>query len=202
MLEVPDDGERESVSRIVATTVLEILGDPDPSVSVRTLAISDGVLGVTLAAQQACDNGTWILADTGATHERASVRKGQKIPTGTRPCKSQLAIGHVDGWASDDGFVYIESETDLPRIFPICRIIAECNMSGTLTSTGGDLIGHNGERFAIVFRGSPSLPFLHKNDMDRLRVHRKHCLRTKVVTWGMSVSRHFRTTCSRSLACS
>ena len=33
-------------------------------------------------------------------------------------------------------------------------------MSWTLTSTGGDLIGHNGERFAIVqrfsvFAGSP-----------------------------------------------
>ena len=42
MLEVPDDGERESVSRIVAATVREVLGDPDPSVSVRTLAISDG----------------------------------------------------------------------------------------------------------------------------------------------------------------
>ena len=117
VLEVPDDGERESVSRIVAATVREILGDPDPSVSVRTLAISDGVLGVIIAAQQACDNGTWILADTGATHEPVSVRKGQKIPTGTRPCKLQLAIGHVDGWASDEGLVYIESETDMPSIF-------------------------------------------------------------------------------------
>ena len=85
MLEVPDGGERESVSRIVAATVREILGDPDPSVSVRTLAISDGDLGVTNAAQQACDTGTWILADTGATHEPVSVRKSQKIPTGTRP---------------------------------------------------------------------------------------------------------------------
>ena len=60
-------------------------------------------------------------------------------------------------------------------------------MSWTLTSTGGDLIGHNGERFAIVFRGSPSLPFLHKNDLDRLRVHRMHCLRTKVVNSLMSL---------------
>ena len=57
VLEVPDDGERESVSRIVATTVREILGDPDQSVSMGTLAISDDVLGVTIAAQQACDNG-------------------------------------------------------------------------------------------------------------------------------------------------
>ena len=81
----------------------------------------------------------------------------------------------------------IEPETELPSIFPICRIIAECNMSWTLTPTGGDLIGHNGERFAIVFRGSPSLPFLHKNDLDRLRVHRKHCLRTKAVNSLMSL---------------
>ena len=58
-----------------------------------------------IAAQQACENGTWILADTGATHEPMSVRK---IPTGTRPCKLQLASGHVDGWASDEGLVYIE----------------------------------------------------------------------------------------------
>ena len=105
MLEVPDDVERERVSRIVAATVREILCDPDPSVSVRTLTISDGVLGGTIAAQQACDNGTWILADTGATHEPVSVRKGQKIPTGSRPCKLQLAIGHVDGWVSDDGLL-------------------------------------------------------------------------------------------------
>ena len=62
-------------------------------------------------------------------------------------------------------------------------------MSWTLTSTGGDLIGHNGERLAIVFRGSPSLPVLHKNDLDRRRVHRKHCLRTKVVNSLMSLER-------------
>ena len=79
VLEVPDDRERESVSRIVAATVREILGDPDASASVRTLAISDGVLGVTIAAQQACDNGTWILADTGATHEPVSVRKDRRF---------------------------------------------------------------------------------------------------------------------------
>ena len=90
-----------------------------------------------------------------------------------------MAIGHVDGWASDDGLAYIEPETELPSIIPICRVIAECDMSWTLPPTGGDLIGHHGERFAIVFRGSPSLPFLHKDDLDRLRVHRKHCLRTK-----------------------
>ena len=122
VLEVPDDGEREGVSRIVAATVREIMGDPDPSVSVKTLTISDGVLGVTIAAQQSCDNGTWILADTGATHEPVSVRKGQKIPTGTRPCKLQLALGHVDGWASDDGLVYIESETELPSIFQSAKL--------------------------------------------------------------------------------
>ena len=98
-----------------------------------------------------------------------------------------MAIGHVDGWASDDGLAYIETETELPSIIPICRINAECNMSWTLTPTGGDLIGHNGERFAIVFRGSPSLPSLHKDDLDRLRVHRKHCLRTKAVNSLMSL---------------
>ena len=74
----------------------------------------------------------------------------------------------------------------MPSIFQ-CRIKAACNMSWTLTSTGGDLIGHNGERFAIVFRGCPSLPFLHKNDLDRLKVHRKQCLRTKVVNSLMSL---------------
>ena len=77
------------------------------------------------------------------------LRKGQKIPTGTRPCKLQLAIGHVEGWASADGVVYIVSETELPSIFPICRIIAECNMSRTLNSTGGDL----GEKFAPCIQG-------------------------------------------------
>ena len=37
------------------------------------------------------------------------------------------------------------------------------------------------EQFAIVFRGSPSLPFIHKNELERLRIHRKRCLRTKAV---------------------
>ena len=46
------------------------------------------------------DSGTWILADTGATHEPVGLRKGQKIQTSTRPCMLQLAIGHVEGWAS------------------------------------------------------------------------------------------------------
>ena len=54
-------------------------------------------------------------------------------------------------------------------------------MSWTLTPTGGDLVGHNGEQFAIVLRGSPSLPFIHKNELERLRIHRKRCLRTKAV---------------------
>ena len=48
--------------------------------------------------------------------------------------------------------------------------------------TGGDLVGHNGEKFAIVLRGSPSLPLILKNEMDRLRIHRKHCLRTRAAT--------------------
>ena len=43
---------------------------------------------------------------SGATHEPVGLRQGQKIPTGTRPCKLQLAIGHVDGWGSADGIVY------------------------------------------------------------------------------------------------
>ena len=42
------------------------------------------------------------MADTGATHELVGLRKGQKIPTGTPTCKLQLAIGHVEGWASTD----------------------------------------------------------------------------------------------------
>ena len=54
-------------------------------------------------------------------------------------------------------------------------------MSWTLTPTGGDLVGHNGEQFAIAFRGSPSLPFIHKSELERLRIHRKRCLRTKAV---------------------
>ena len=175
-----DESERESVSKIVAPTVREILGEPEASASVRTLTITDGILGVTHAAKQECDDGTWILADTGATHELVSLRKGQKIPTGTRPCKLQLAIGHVEGWISADGVVYIVSEKELP-----CRILAACNVSWTLTPTGGDLVGHNGEQFAVVFRGSPSLPFLHKNKLGRLRNHRKRCLRTKAVKSSM-----------------
>ena len=93
----------------------------------------------------------------------------------------QLAIGHVEGLASGNGLVDIVSETELPSIFPICRIIAECNTSWTLNSTRGDLVGHNGEQFANVFRGSPSLPFTHKNELERLRIHRKRCCMTKAV---------------------
>ena len=83
-----------------------------------------------------------------------------------------MAIGHVEGWVSADGVVYVVSEAELPRIFPICRIIDECNMSWTLTPTGGYLVAHSGEKFAIVFRGSPSLPFLHVNELEQLRIHR------------------------------
>ena len=176
-----DESEKGSVSKIVAATVREILGESEPNVSVKTLTITDGILGMTDGAKQECGNGTWILADTGATHDPVGLRKGDKIPTSTRPCMLQLAIGHVEGWANADGAVYIVSETQLPSIFPICRIIAECNMSRTLNSTGGDLVGHNGEKFAIVFTGSASLPFIHKNELERLRIHRKRCLRTRAV---------------------
>ena len=54
-------------------------------------------------------------------------------------------------------------------------------MSWTLNSTGGDLVGHSGEKFAIVFRGSPSLPFILNNELELLRIHRKRCRRTKAV---------------------
>ena len=62
------------------------------------------------------------------------LRKGQKIPTGTRPCKLQ----YVQGWANADGVVHVVSETELRSLFPICN--------WTLNSTGGDLVGHNGEK--------------------------------------------------------
>ena len=104
-LEMPDEVERENMSKIVGATVREILGDPDSSVSVRTLTITDGILGMTHAAKQECDDGRWVLADTGATHEPVSLRKGEKIPIGTRPWKLQLAIGYVEGWVSADGVV-------------------------------------------------------------------------------------------------
>ena len=42
----------------------------------------------------------------GATHEPVGLREGQKIPTGTRPCKLQLGIGHVDGWCSAHDIVF------------------------------------------------------------------------------------------------
>ena len=106
-----------------------------------------------------------------------------KIPTATRPRELQLAIGHVDGWAGADGVVHNVSETELQSFSLICGIVAECNMSWTLTPTGGDLVGDNGERFAIVFRGSLSLPVLHKNELERLRVHEEQiwrCLTTLI----------------------
>ena len=93
----------------------------------------------------------------------------------------QLTICHFDEWTSADGVVYILSETELSSIFPICRVIAECIVSWTLTPTGGHLVGHNGEQIAIVFRGFPSLQFIHKSELERLRIHRKRRLRTKAV---------------------
>ena len=43
---------------MVAATVGEILGEPEPNVSVKTLTIIDGILRITHAATQECDNGT------------------------------------------------------------------------------------------------------------------------------------------------
>ena len=81
-----EKGEKESVSKIVAATVREILGEPEPDVSVKSLTITDGILRMTHASKQECDDGTWILADTGATHELVALMKGQRIPASTRPC--------------------------------------------------------------------------------------------------------------------
>ena len=72
-LEIPAEDERENVSKIVAATVREILGDPDSSVSVNTLTIAGGVLNMTHIAKQECNYGLWIVA-TGATHESVSLR--------------------------------------------------------------------------------------------------------------------------------
>ena len=54
-------------------------------------------------------------------------------------------------------------------------------MSWTLNSTGGDLVGDNGATFAIVFRSSPSLPFIHENQLVRLRIQRKRCEKFYVI---------------------
>ena len=66
----------------------------------RTLTITDGILGVTSAGQHECDDGTWVLADTGGTHEPVSVRKGQKIPAVLDhvSCSWQLVMS-MDGLA-------------------------------------------------------------------------------------------------------
>ena len=37
-----EESEKESVSKIVAATVREILGEPEPDVSEKTLTIPDG----------------------------------------------------------------------------------------------------------------------------------------------------------------
>ena len=63
---MPAEVERENVSKIVAATVREILGDPDSSVSVNTLTIAGGILNMTHTAKQECDDGLWVMADTGA----------------------------------------------------------------------------------------------------------------------------------------
>ena len=111
-----DESEKESVSKNAATPVREILGEPEPDVSVKSLTIIDGILRMTHAAKQECDDGTWVLADTEATHELAALMKGQGIPAGTRPCQLKLAIGHVEGWASADGRVKTVTDTELPII--------------------------------------------------------------------------------------
>ena len=40
---------------------------------------------------------------------------------------------------------------------------------------------HNGGTFAIVFRGSLSLPFTREDELAQLRIHRKRCLRSKAL---------------------
>ena len=56
----------------------------------------------------------------GATHEPVGLREGQKNLTGTRPCKLQLAIGHVDGCSSADGVVYTVSDTNYQVLSDYC----------------------------------------------------------------------------------
>ena len=114
MSEMSDESEKESVSKIAAATLREILGEAEPDVSVKSLTITDGILRMTHTAKQDCDDGTWILTDTGATHEHVALMKGQRIPASTRPCKLKLAIGHVEGWAFADGWVKIVTDTELP----------------------------------------------------------------------------------------
>ena len=71
------ESERGECVKNVAATVREILGGPEPDVSVKTLTITDGILGMTRAANQECGDGTWILADTVATRES---RRFQRVP--------------------------------------------------------------------------------------------------------------------------
>ena len=71
---------------MLAATVCEMLGEPEPDVSVKSLAITDGILRMTHAAKQECNVVTWILADNGATHDSVALMEGQGIPAGTRPC--------------------------------------------------------------------------------------------------------------------
>ena len=94
------------------------MGDIEPDVSLKTLWSSGGILGVTSNTIRSCNDGTWILADTGATHEPVGLREGQKVSSGTRPCKLQLAIGQVDGWATADEIGYIVTDAELPKMFP------------------------------------------------------------------------------------
>ena len=41
------------------------------------------------------------------------------------------------------------------------------------------------KKFAIVFRGSPSLPFFHESELERLRIHRERFWKTKAVKSSM-----------------
>ena len=91
VLEVTEESERESVSKMRAATDHEILGEPEPNVSVKTQTFTDGILGMRHAAQE-CDNGRWIWADTGATHE--PVRRSQQVLDHVS-CSCQLVMSRA-----------------------------------------------------------------------------------------------------------
>ena len=71
---------------------------------------------MTHVAKQECAVGTWILADTGATHETVALMKSQRILANTRP--GNLAAGNWTccGWAFADGLVKIVTDAELPSI--------------------------------------------------------------------------------------
>ena len=59
----------ESVSKMWQRLFVKSWVGLYPMLTVKTLTITDGIQGMTHVAKQQCDDGTWILADTGATHE-------------------------------------------------------------------------------------------------------------------------------------